>query len=91
MDKPTTPAPETLPTLGTPPTLATTPTTTPAHAPMALRPREAAKVLGIGARLLWSETNAGRIPHVRIGRAVVYPLDALREWLAAQAAKGVRR
>lgn len=84
-------APATPATPGTPPTLATTPTTTPAHAPMALRPREAAKVLGIGARLLWSETNAGRIPHVRIGRAVIYPLDALREWLAAQAAKGVRR
>lgn len=85
----TTPAPATLGTPDSP--KATTPTTTPAHAPMALRPREAAKVLGIGTRLLWTETNAGRIPHVRIGRAVVYPLDALREWLAAQAAKGGRR
>lgn len=91
MVEPTTPAPATPATPGTAPTLATTPATTPAHAPMALRPREAAKVLGIGARLLWTETNAGRIPHVRIGRALVYPVDALREWLATQAAKGVRR
>ena len=91
MVEPTTPALAAPATPGTAPTLATTPATTPAHAPMALRPREAAKVLGIGTRLLWTETNAGRIPHVRIGRAVVYPLDALRDWLAAQAAKGARR
>ena len=36
-------------------------------------------------------TNRGEIPHLRIGKAVVYPLDSLREWLTEQAAKGVRR
>ena len=49
---------------------------------LALRPKEAAKALGIGERLLWSKTNSGEIPHVRIGRAVVYPIHTLREWLA---------
>lgn len=57
---------------------------------LGLRPAEAAKALGIGARLLWSETNAGRIPHIRIGRAVVYPVSSLNQWLADQATKGVR-
>ena len=57
---------------------------------LALRPREAAQALSIGERLLWSKTNAGEIPHVRIGRAVVYPVDLLRDWLVAQARKGVR-
>jgi predicted DNA-binding transcriptional regulator AlpA len=57
---------------------------------LSLRPAEAAKALGIGARLLWTETNAGRIPHIRIGRAVVYPVSSLKQWLADQATKGVR-
>ena len=54
---------------------------------LALRPRDAAKALGIGARLLWAKTNAGEIPHVRIGRTVVYPIEQLREWLAEKAAQ----
>jgi predicted DNA-binding transcriptional regulator AlpA len=59
---------------------------------LALRPSEAAEALGIGERLLWQETNRGAIPHLRIGsRAIVYPVEALREWLADNAAKGVRR
>ncbi|MCK4342442.1 MAG: helix-turn-helix domain-containing protein [Phycisphaerae bacterium] len=54
---------------------------------LGLRPREAAKSLGICERLLWSKTNAGEIPHVRIGRAIIYPIDLLREYLAQQAQK----
>ena len=56
---------------------------------LALRPKQAAKALGIGERLLWSKTNIGEIPHVRIGRAVIYPIDLLREYLNEQA-KGVK-
>lgn len=51
---------------------------------LALRPKEAAKALGIGERLLWSKTNCGEIPHVRIGRAVLYPVESLREFLARE-------
>lgn len=58
--------------------------------PLALRPREAAKMLGIGERLLWSKTNAGEIPHMRIGRRVVYPVHLLVGWMDEQAAKGSR-
>jgi excisionase family DNA binding protein len=57
-------------------------------APLALRPKQAAKALGIGERLLWSMTNSGQIPHVRLGRAIVYPVDELRRWLAEQAKGG---
>ena len=46
---------------------------------LSLRPRQAAKALGIGERLLWSKTNAGEIPHLRIGRAIVYPVGMLRD------------
>jgi len=51
---------------------------------LALRPREAAGALGISPRLLWTLTKNGDIPHTKIGRAVVYPVDRLREWLAAR-------
>lgn len=45
--------------------------------------RQAAKVLGISTRLLWSMTNARQIPHVRVRRRVLYdPLD-LRAWIDA--------
>ena len=57
---------------------------------LGLRPREAAKALGIGERLLWSMTNAGEIPHLRIGRAIVYPVDMLRDWMAEQVTKSAR-
>ncbi|MEM7754874.1 MAG: helix-turn-helix domain-containing protein [Planctomycetota bacterium] len=56
-----------------------------------LRPRDAARALGISERKLWSLTNAGEIPHVRLGRAVVYPVRELEAWLTDQAAKGGRR
>lgn len=56
---------------------------------LALRPKDAARALGIGERLLWSKTNIGEIPHVRIGRAVVYPVELLREYLTSSA-KGVK-
>lgn len=47
--------------------------------------REAATMLGISERLLWTWTNAGEIPHVRIGTRVLYPVNTLREWLEDQA------
>ena len=55
---------------------------------LALRPKEAAKALGIGERLLWSKTSQGLIPHLRIGTAIVYPVAELERWLTEQAAKG---
>lgn len=57
---------------------------------LGLRPREAAKALGIGERLLWSKTNAGEIPHLRIGRAIVYPVDMLRDWMTEQSTKSAK-
>lgn len=76
----------------TPPTPAPTPDALALTDRLALRPAEAAEALGIGERLLWAETNRGAIPHLRIGgKAIVYPVEALREWLANNAAKGVRK
>lgn len=59
--------------------------------PLALRPRDAAKALGISPRTLWSLTQPrGPIPCLRVGhgkrQAVLYPVEALRGWLAQQTA-----
>lgn len=59
-------------------------TTPPAAQPMVLRAPEAAKALGIGTRKLWSLTNAGEIPHFRIGRAVCYRVADLDAWTILQ-------
>lgn len=48
---------------------------------LALRPRDAAKSLGISERLLWEWTRRGLIPHVRLGKVLLYPTDGLREFL----------
>lgn len=53
----------------------------PSQTRLALRPREAARALGIGVRLLWSLTNSGQIPSIRIGRCRVYSVAALADWL----------
>ena len=60
------------------------------QSPLALRPREAAKALGIGARTLWGLTTPrGPIPCVRVGsgkrQTVLYPTAELQAWLSRQA------
>ena len=55
---------------------------------LAMRPRKAAKALGISERLLWEHTERGAIPHIRLGKAVLYPVDSLRDWLKRQAQQG---
>ena len=54
---------------------------------LALRPKDAARALGIGERKLWEITadRTSGIPHVRLGKAILYPIRELRDWLAQQA------
>ncbi len=61
----------------------------PRLSPLALRPREAARALGISQRTLWALTAPrGPIPCVRIGSgkrsAVLYRVADLEAWLAAR-------
>lgn len=51
---------------------------------LALRPREVCELLGVSPRTLWAWTKEGRIPHVRIGRTLRYPVEELRSWLRQQ-------
>lgn len=43
--------------------------------------KEAARRLAISTRSLWTLTNQRKIPTIRIGRSVRYPIDGLRDWL----------
>ena len=52
--------------------------------PLAMRPAVAARALGVSPRTLWSLTQAGFIPHVRLGKCVVYPVPGLVRFLEEQ-------
>lgn len=55
---------------------------------LSLRPIDAANALGIGRRKLFDLTRPrGPIRCVRVGTAILYPVDELRAWLATEAAK----
>jgi excisionase family DNA binding protein len=49
--------------------------------PLALRRRDAARLLGLSERALWTLTNRGDVPHVRLGKSIRYPVEALQTWL----------
>lgn len=51
--------------------------------------KEAAKLLNVSARTLWSLYNSGSMPKpIRIGRAVRWSYDALRNWVDSGCPKG---
>lgn len=58
---------------------------------LALRPREAARALGISERTLWTWTQAGDVPHLRRNGTILYPVDTLRRWLDEQAAQATAK
>ena len=52
-----------------------------ASPPLLITASEAAALLTISPRKLWSMTNAGQVPCIRMGRTVRYCPTALREWV----------
>lgn len=53
-----------------------------------LSAQEVSKLLGISSRTLWTHTSRGSIPHLRIGRRVLYPADAVASWIEANTSGG---
>lgn len=49
--------------------------------PLAMRPKVAARAIGISEKHLWNMTKLGAIPHARIGNCVVYPTAPVLRWL----------
>ncbi|MDZ4847765.1 MAG: helix-turn-helix domain-containing protein [Pirellulaceae bacterium] len=58
-----------------------------AQEPLLVDAREAARMMGISTRTLWTLANMRTIPSIRIGRARRYSLDDLREYIDAQRSK----
>ena len=56
---------------------------------LALRPKEAAEALGISERKL--REFLPELPHVRVGGAVLLPVEGLRAWLREQAQREKNR
>jgi excisionase family DNA binding protein len=56
-------------------------TTAPTPNALLVDVREAARMLSISTRTLWSLTDSGEIPAVRIGRSVRYSVATLRDWI----------
>lgn len=48
-----------------------------------LSAQEAARVLGISERTLWTMKERDAVPHVNIGRRVLYPRGELTGWIGA--------
>lgn len=42
---------------------------------------EAAEALSVSPRTLWTLTQSGQIPSIKIGRLVRYDPEALRRWI----------
>ena len=49
----------------------------------------AREILAISERKLWEMTNAGLVPHVRLGRCLRYSPAALQAWMENQSQGGV--
>ena len=54
---------------------------------LALRPAELAEALGISERLVRELTP--KLPHIREGRVLLYPVEAVRRWLDERARESV--
>lgn len=48
---------------------------------------EAAEILGVSLPTLDKFSHRADFPWIRVGRRVLIPVDALREWLAKEASK----
>ena len=49
-----------------------------------LRPAEAAEAIGVGRSKVYELLASGELPSIRVGSSIRVPVDALREWIAAQ-------
>lgn len=46
-----------------------------------LSARETARLIGAHEQSVYKWARAGKIPHKRIGRKIVFPVQALKKWL----------
>lgn len=43
--------------------------------------KEVAEVIGLSVSTVRKLTREGELPHIRVGRRILYPVTAIHEWL----------
>lgn len=56
----------------------------------AIRPKEAADIIGCSEYKLRDMIRRGEIPHYRTGRKILLRRSTIREWIAQQEAKSIK-
>ena len=46
--------------------------------------REAAKILGVSVRYLWTLRTSGKLPFLKVGNRIKYRIEDLRRWTEEQ-------
>ena len=54
----------------------------------AMRADEVLRLLPIGKNTLYEWVSRNEIPHIRVGRVILFPREAMREWLKNRCEKG---
>lgn len=52
-----------------------------AHPLICYSAREVAQITGLSLSMVRKLTRNGNIPHVKVGRRILYPISAIHEWL----------
>lgn len=58
------------------------------HTPLCLNIAEISELTGLSISLIRKMTRSGEMPHIRIGHRILYPSDALVEWLTLNTVGG---
>lgn len=53
--------------------------------------KEAMELLNVGRQFLWQQCNAGKVPHLRLGRLIRFRRSSLLAWLADAEKREARR
>jgi excisionase family DNA binding protein len=56
--------------------------------PLLIDAKQAARLLAISTRKLWTLTNCGEMPCIKIGRAVRYNVKTLERWVNRREGRG---
>lgn len=56
---------------------------------LALKPREAAPLIGVGNNTIYQLCHRADFPAIKVGAGIIIPVDALRQWLNNQAVQEV--
>lgn len=59
--------------------------------PLTLSVQEAAAALGVGKNTAYDLVRSGTLPHVRIGRTIRVPAEALKEWITSNTQQGTHK